>query len=161
VFAFISGFGGEKTLRDQLMDPSTAIEAWKKLQTQKDAESLFLQSRIYAKIPATREISEYKKNLESILKSDNIKAHKLLEEAHIKAPDDCNILFHLGEDYFEGESYGAPQRDYVKAKKYFKHAKESAIKSNKTFRLEEIESYLEELSDIDESQDTKDEMLEP
>ncbi len=95
----------------------------------KDASSIFLQSRIYFDGNLPDSIVIMKKNLEGVVKADNITAHKLLEDAYRLDPNDTRILYNLGLDWFKGEDRGV-ERDVDKAKEFFDKAMLSAKQSD-------------------------------
>ena len=57
-------------------------------------------------------------------------AHKLLEEAYKRAPQDARILYNLGLDWYYGEDRGVEERDLDKAKSFFYSAMQSARETN-------------------------------
>lgn len=128
---------GEHNIKNELYDSSTAIDAWGKLQKQKDANSIFLKSRIIFDGNLPDSIVIMKKNLEGVVTPDNVLAHKLLEDAYKLAPNDERILYNLGLDWYQGEERGVEARDLDKAKEFFEkamiYAKESkdAIMQNR------------------------------
>ncbi len=125
----VTSENGESVYQD-LYDPTTAKEAWEKLQEEKDANSVFLKSRIYFDGILPDSIVVIKKNLEGVVTPDNVKAHKMLEEAYKLAPKDARILYNLGLDWYQGEERGVEKRDLDKALKYFQDAMVCAKESN-------------------------------
>lgn len=119
----------EKTVQQELYDVSTAKNGWSHLLERKDAESIYLQSRIYFEGDLPDSIIIMKKNLQGVVGTDNIKAHKLLEEAYELNRKDDRILFELGLDWYYGEDRGVAERDLDKAKKFFQ---EAMLRANET-----------------------------
>ena len=117
------------SIQQELYDASTAKDAWNRLVKMKDASSIFLQSRIYFDGNLPDSIVIMKKNLEGVVKADNITAHKLLEDAYRLDPNDTRILYNLGLDWFKGEDRGV-ERDVDKAKEFFDKAMLSAKQSD-------------------------------
>lgn len=123
----------EKTISQMLYEPSTAQDAWELLLQNKDAESLYLQSRIYFTGLSTDSIAIMKENLKGVVTQDNIKAHNLLESAYKLDQQNAKILLELGCDYYYGDDDN-PRRgvesDLKKAKDYFDAAMKCAQASN-------------------------------
>lgn len=117
--------GSAKTVQQELYDASSAKEGWNRLLGMKDANSLYLQSRILFDGELPDSIVIMRKNLEGVVNSNNPKAHKLLEEAYMIAPKDHRILFELGLDYYYGEERGT-ERDLEKALALFEQAMKNA-----------------------------------
>lgn len=126
---------------------SEAIEAWNHLQQQKDASSIFLQSRIYFEGVLPDSIVLMKKNLEGIVTPDNQKAHQLLEEAYKLSPKDDRILYNLGLDWYYGEDRGVEDRDLEKAKKYFNEAMLYARETNDAVMQNRIQAMLDKFAE--------------
>lgn len=124
-----------------------AQEAWNHLLQQKDAASIFLQSRIYFDGALPDSIVIMKKKLEGIVNADNVKAHQLLEDAYKLAPKDGRILYNLGLDWYYGEERGVEQRDLDKAKRYFEDAMQSAINSNDAIMQNRIRVMLDKFAE--------------
>lgn len=123
----------EKTISQMLYEPSTAQEAWEMLLQNKDAESLYLQSRIYfdGEEATTDSIAVIKKNLEGVVAHDNMKAHKLLESAYKLDQQNARILYDLGCDYYFGfDKNRGVKRDVDKAEILFNEAMRCAMVSN-------------------------------
>ena len=138
---------GENNIMEELYNPSTAKEAWNRLKKQQDANSIFLQSRIYFDGNLPDSIVIMKKNLESVVTSDNVMAHKLLEKAYGLAPNDDRILYNLGLDWYQGEERGVEKRDLVKAKDFFENAMVSAIASDDAIMQNRIQVMLDKFAE--------------
>lgn len=150
VAGFFMLFGNSSPVNDvqqELYDPSTAEEGWEHLLSQDDAGSVFLQSRIYFEGVLPDSIVIMKKNLEGIVEGDNIKAHKLLEEAYDLDPTDVRILFNLGLDWYYGEERGAEERDLDKAKQFFEDAMQRAEESKDAVMQNRIQNMLDKFAD--------------
>ena len=120
----------ELTMSEQLYDPSKAKDAWQELNKQTDAESLYLQSRIYFAGASTDSIAVMKENLKDVVQANNAKAHELLEKAYQLDQKNGKILYELGRDYFYGEEKRSSPKDVIKAEELFRAAKECAQTSN-------------------------------
>ena len=120
----------ELTMSEQLYDPSKAKDAWQELNKQTDAESLYLQSRIYFAGASTDSIAVMKENLKDVVQANNVKAHELLEKAYQLDQKNGKILYELGRDYFYGEEKRSSPKDVFKAEELFRAAKECAQASN-------------------------------
>lgn len=121
-----------KTLSELLYDPATASDAWQRLQQHKDAESLYLQSRIYYAGVSTDSIAVMKNNLQGTVTPDNKKAHELLESAYKLDQKNTKVLYELGLDYFDYETRGLPDKpdNLDKAEQFFKEALKCAQQTN-------------------------------
>lgn len=126
---------------------SEAKEAWDHLLQQKDASSVFLQSRIYFKGTLPDSIVVMKKNLDGIVTADNQKAHKLLEDAYRLSPNDDRILYNLGLDWYYGEERGVEDRDLMKAKMFFDDAMRRAKESNDAVMQNRIQVMLDKFAE--------------
>jgi len=147
-FAIISvpSTDGE-TIQQQLYKAETAQEAWNKLVSQKDANSIFLQSRIYFDGTLPDSIVIMKKNLEGIVISNNVTAHKLLEDAYRLAPQDDRILYNLGLDWYYGEERGTGERDLEKAKEFFDKAMTCAKEADDAIMQNRIQIMLDKFAE--------------
>ena len=120
----------ESSVKDELYNASTATAGWTHLLERNDAESIYLQSRIYYDGVSTDSIAVMKKNLENQVSADNSKAHSLLKAAYTQDPKNPAILYELGLDYYYGKERGVPQNelpagedfDLDMALQYFKDA---------------------------------------
>lgn len=120
----------ESSVKDELYNASTATAGWTHLLERNDAESIYLQSRIYYDGVSTDSIAVMKKNLEKQVSADNSKAHSLLKAAYTQDPKNPAILYELGLDYYYGKERGVPQNelpagedfDLDMALQYFKDA---------------------------------------
>ena len=130
VLCFIFIGNDENDIQHELYQPSTAQKGWNHLLENKDAESLFLQSRIYFNGNLPDSIVIMKKNLEGVVKSDNKKAHQLLEEAYKLDPNNTKILYNLGLDWYYGEERGVDARNLDKALQFFNDAMKNAKATN-------------------------------
>lgn len=137
----------EPNIQQELYDASTAKEGWNHLLERKDAESIFLQSRIYFDGNLPDSIIIIKKNLEGIVIADNLKAHKLLENAYELAPKDERILYNLGLDWYYGEERGVEERDLDKAKKFFEYAMQCARESDDAIMQNRIQVMLDKFEE--------------
>ena len=137
----------ENNIQNELYNASTAKDAWNKLQKQQDANSIFLQSRIYFDGNLPDSIVIIKKNLEGVVAPDNVMAHKLLEEAYRLAPNDDRILYNLGLDWYQGEERGVDSRDLDKAKDFFEKAMVSAKASNDAIMQNRIQVMLDKFAE--------------
>lgn len=137
----------EKDVQQELYDASTAKAGWEHLLEKKDAESLFLQSRIYFDGVLPDSIVIMKKNLNGIVTPNNVKAHNLLKEAYNLAPKDARILYNLGLDWYQGEERGAEARDLEKAKKFFDDAMQSAKESDDVIMQNRIQVMLDKFAE--------------
>lgn len=138
---------GESSIQDELYDASTAKDAWDKLQKQQDANSIFLQSRIYFDGNLPDSIVIMKKNLEGVVTPDNVMAHKLLEDAYRLAPNDDKILYNLGLDWYQGEERGVDKRDLERAKDFFEKAMVSAKVSDDAIMQNRIQVMLDKFAE--------------
>lgn len=132
----------DETISGRLMNKEKAKDAWNELVQQNDASSIFLQSRIYFDGNLPDSIVIMKKNLEGIVPEDNVKAHELLEKAHVLAPKDARILYNLGLDWYYGEGRGAKERDLDKAQAYFEEAMQIAKDSDDPIMQDRIQDML-------------------
>ena len=130
-----------------LYEATTAQDAWGQLVKMKDANSLFLQSRIYLDGNLPDSIVIMKKNLESVVTPDNVMAHKLLEDAYRLAPNDNKILYNLGLDWYQGEERGVEKRDLDKAKEFFEKAMVSAKASGDAIMQNRIQVMLDKFAE--------------
>ena len=137
----------EKTVQEELYDASTAKEGWEHLLEKKDAESIFLQSRIYFDGSLPDSIVIMKKNLEGIVSPDNVKAHQLLEEAYRLDSKDCRILYNLGVDWYYGEECGVEKTDFAKAYEYFEKAMQVAVETDDAVMQDRIKKMLDTFED--------------
>lgn len=128
-------------------DKKDAAAAWQQLLKQKDAESVFLQSRLYFEGILPDSLVIIKKNLEGIVAPDNKKAHQLLEQAHKLAPSDHRILYNLGLDWYYGEERGVSARDLDKAKHYFDEAMQRAKESSDAVMQNRIQVMLDKFAE--------------
>lgn len=133
----------ENGIQQELYEKSTAQEGWNHLIELNDANSIFLQSRIYFDGVLPDSIIIMKKNLEGIVVPDNQKAHQLLEKAYLLDSKDARILYNLGLDWYYGEERGAEERNLEKAKSYFEQAMFSAKESNDVVMQNRIQAMLE------------------
>ena len=138
---------GENNIQNELYNSSTAKDAWGRLKNQHDANSIFLQSRIYFDGNLPDSIVIMKKNLEGVITPDNVMAHKLLEEAYRLAPTDDRILYNLGLDWYQGEERGVDSRDLDKAKDFFEKAMVSAKASNDAIMQNRIQVMLDKFAE--------------
>ncbi len=138
---------GENNIQNELYNASTAKDAWGHLKNQHDANSIFLQSRIYFDGNLPDSIVIMKKNLEGVITPDNVMAHKLLEEAYRLAPSDDRILYNLGLDWYQGEERGVDRRDLDKAKDFFEKAMVSAKASNDAIMQNRIQVMLDKFAE--------------
>lgn len=149
-FLFFNGSsstGQFDDVQQELYDASTAKEGWKHLLDKKDASSIFLQSRIYLDGSLPDSIVIMKKNLEGIVIADNLKAHKLLEEAYKMDPRDVRILYNLGLDWYYGEERGVSERNLDLAKKYFEDAMQRAKEANDAVMQNSIQVMLDKFAE--------------
>lgn len=137
----------EHNNQDDLYNASTAIEAWNRLKKQNDANSIFLQSRIYFDGNLPDSIVIMKKNLKDVVTPDNVMAHKLLEDAYKLAPNDYRILYNLGLDWYQGEERGVEERDLDKAKDLFEKALSSAKASDDAIMQNRIQVMLDKFAE--------------
>lgn len=138
---------GENNIQSELYNASTAHNAWNRLQNQHDANSIFLQSRIYFDGNLPDSIVIMKKNLEGVVKPNNVMAHKLLEDAYRLAPNDDRILYNLGLDWYQGEERGVDNRDLDKAKDFFEKAMISAKASDDAIMQNRIQVMLDKFAE--------------
>lgn len=138
---------GENNIQNELYNASTAKDAWGRLKNQHDANSIFLQSRIYFDGNLPDSIVIMKKNLEDVVTPDNVKAHNLLEEAYKLSPSDDRILYNLGLDWYQGEERGVDSRDLDKAKDFFEKAMASAKASNDAIMQNRIQVMLDKFAE--------------
>lgn len=137
----------ENNIQSELYNASTAHNAWNRLQNQHDANSIFLQSRIYFDGNLPDSIVIMKKNLEGVVKPNNVMAHKLLEDAYRLAPNDDRILYNLGLDWYQGEERGVDNRDLDKAKDFFEKAMISAKASDDAIMQNRIQVMLDKFAE--------------
>ena len=137
---------GETTIMQELYNASTAEEGWEHLLAQKDAGSLFLQSRIYAEGMLPDSIAVIQKNLDRIVKSDVVKAHELLEEAYNLDPKNVNVLFCMAMDYYIGDER-VVERDLDKAKKFFEEALQIATEKGDTGTQNRVRTMLDKFAE--------------
>lgn len=146
IISNISSIEGNN-IQDDLYNASTAKDAWSRLIKQNDANSVFLQSRIYFDGNLPDSIVIMKKNLEGVVTPDNVMAHKLLEDACKLAPSDDRILYNLGLDWYQGEERGVEKRDLDKAKELFEKAMVSAKASNDAIMQNRIQVMLDKFAE--------------
>ena len=148
-FLMISSSNSDKdvNINQLLYEATTAQDAWGQLVKMKDANSLFLQSRIYLDGNLPDSIVIMKKNLESVVTPDNVMAHKLLEDAYRLAPNDNKILYNLGLDWYQGEERGVEKRDLDKAKEFFEKAMVSAKASGDAIMQNRIQVMLDKFAE--------------
>lgn len=137
----------DDNINKRLYEASTAQEAWGQLVKMKDANSLFLQSRIYFDGNLPDSIVIMQRNLEGIVTKNNGMAHQLLEKAYRLAPKDDRILYNLGLDWYYGEERGAEKRDLVKAKDFFDKAMICAKESDDAIMRNRIEVMLDKFAE--------------
>ena len=135
------------TIQQRLYNADTAHEAWSKLLDQKDANSIFLQSRIYFDGTLPDSIVIMKKNLEGLVVPNNVTAHKLLEDAYRLAPQDDRILYNLGLDWYYGEERGTEERNLEKAKEFFDKAMACAKESDDAIMQNRIRIMLDKFAE--------------
>lgn len=135
------------SIQQKLYNKETARDTWYLLLEQNDANSIFLQSRIYFDGVLPDSIVIMKKNLEGIVESDNVTAHKLLEKAHNLAPDNEKILYNLGLDWYYGEERGVKTRDLDMAKDYFEKAMDVAKTNNDAIMQNRIQVMLDKFAE--------------
>ncbi len=135
------------TIQQRLYNADTAHEAWSKLLDQKDANSIFLQSRIYFDGTLPDSIVIMKKNLEGLVVPNNVTAHKLLEDAYRLAPQDDRILYNLGLDWYYGEERGTEERNLEKAKEFFEKAMACAKESDDAIMQNRIQIMLDKFAE--------------
>ena len=135
------------TIQQRLYNADTAHEAWSKLLDQKDANSIFLQSRIYFDGTLPDSIVIMKKNLEGLVVPNNVTAHKLLEDAYRLAPQDDRILYNLGLDWYYGEERGTEERNLEKAKEFFDKAMACAKESDDAIMQNRIQIMLDKFAE--------------
>lgn len=138
---------GEDNIQNELYNASTAKDAWDRLKNQHDANSVFLQSRVYFDGNLPDSIVIIKRNLEGIVTPNNVMAHKLLEDAYRLAPNDDRILYNLGLDWYQGEERGVEKRDLDKAKELFEKAMASAKASNDAIMQNRIQVMLDKFAE--------------
>lgn len=138
---------GEDNIQNELYNASTAKEAWSRLKNQHDANSIFLQSRIYFDGNLPDSIVIMKKNLVGVVTPDNAMAHKLLEDAYRLAPNDDRILYNLGLDWYQGEERGVDKRDLDKAKDLFEKAMASAKATDDAIMQNRIQVMLDKFAE--------------
>ncbi len=142
-------WNSQSDVRAELYDASTAQEGWNHLLKQRDAASLYLQSRLFFKGDQLDDsIVIMQQNLAGIVEPDSIKAHDLLMEAYRQNEKDVHILYDLGLDFYMGEKYGVEERDLPTAKKYFQKALQLATESNDIPMQKRIQERLNVLKDI-------------
>lgn len=146
-FAIVNPSAGGNSIEQELYKEETAKDAWNRLLNQKDANSIFLQSRIYFDGVLPDSIVIMKKNLEGIVTPDNVMAHKLLEDAYSLAPYDDKILYNLGLDWYYGEERGTDARDLGKAKDFFVKAMVSAKNADDVIMQNRIQVMLDKFSE--------------
>lgn len=148
-FLMISSSNSDKdvNINQLLYEATTAQDAWGQLVKMKDANSLFLQSRIYFDGNLPDSIVIMKKNLEGVVAPDNVMAHKLLEDAYRLAPNDDKILYNLGLDWYQGEDRGVEKRDLDKAKEFFEKAMVSAKASDDAIMQNRIQVMLDKFAE--------------
>ena len=131
------------SVQDELYNPKTAKAGWQHLTERKDAEAIFLQSRIYfdGKLPDS--IVIMKNNLRDVVTPDNRKAHQLLEAAYVLADNDPRILYNLGLDWFYGEKRGV-DRDTEKARDFFQRAMQRAEQTGDVIMQSRAKEMLEQ-----------------
>ena len=132
----------EKTVEQELYDKDTAKEGWNRLLGMNNASALFLQSRIYFHGTLPDSIVKMKKNLEGIVREDNVKAHQLLEDAYRLNPKDTRILYNMGLDLYYGEKRGSEQ-DVDKAKEFFNEALQRAKETDDAVMQNRIQVMLD------------------
>lgn len=137
----------EENIQEELYNASTAEDAWKQLLEQKDANSIFLQSRIYFDGVLPDSFVIMKKNLEKVVTPNNATAHKLLEDAYRLAPFDDRILYNLGLDWYYGEERGVESRNLDKAKDFFEKAMYSAREANDVVMQNRIKVMLDKFAE--------------
>lgn len=149
IFLIISPSNSDKdvNINHLLYEASTAQDAWGRLVKMKDANSLFLQSRIYFDGNLPDSIVIMKKNLEGVVTPDNVMAHKLLEDAYRLAPNDNKILYNLGLDWYQGEDRGVEKRDLDIAKDFFEKAMVSAKASGDAIMQNRIQVMLDKFAE--------------
>lgn len=146
VICLVLPAGGDD-IKQELYNASTAKKGWIRLQQMKDAESLYLQSRIYFSGELPDSIVIMKRNLEGIVTPDNVKAHQLLEEAYKLNSKGHKILYYLGMDWYRGEGQGVEGRDLNKAKEYFENAMQGARSANDAIMQDRIQHMLDKFAD--------------
>ena len=150
VYALVNGIDFNKTIEQELYEISTAKAAWKKLQSQNDAQSLFLQSRIYNKNIDlfSDSVATIKDNLKDVVSPDNEKSLYLLEKAYELDSDNVYILFQLGDTYYDGIDDEGSEQDLEKSATFFLKALDCAQKANNRAMIVKTQARVEDLEDI-------------
>lgn len=137
-------------IRRQLLNPSTAKEAFAVLQKKADEgdkDAQFIMSRIYAvssgPFTLNDDFVKMQANLKSITSQDPVKAHEILKKIVKDNPEYYPALYELATDYYEGQPLsGNEDRALRKAKELLDRAYISADKADDVVYVNKISSLL-------------------
>lgn len=126
------------TLKKDLQNPSTAKEAFSKLQAKAgsgDSDALFILSRIYAvsigSFAVDNEYATMQENLKDEVTQDALKAHSLLGQIIANDANYYQALYELACNYYQGpEMTGGEARNLRQAKNLLDKAYELADKAD-------------------------------
>lgn len=124
-----------------------AREAWDHLLQQKDAESLYLQSRIYFNGKVADSVLIMKKNLNGVVTPDNEKSYQLLLNAYKLDPNNPKILFEIGNGWFYGSEHGYyGEQNIDTAKVYYNRALQKAVELGDVITQSRIQIMLDKFA---------------
>lgn len=137
-------------IRDLLLNPSTAEEAFATLKQKCDSgdeEAKFIMSRIYAVSSGPFTLSDdfvkMQANLDGTVSPDPVKAHEILKEIVKDNPDYYPALYELACDYYEGKPLsGNEDLSLRKAKELLDKAYAAAEKADDVVYINKISSLL-------------------
>lgn len=137
-------------IRRQLLNPSTAKEAFTALQQKSDEgdkDAQFIMSRIYAissgPFTLNDDFVKMQANLSEITSPDPQKAHQILKEIVSENPDYYPALYELACDYYEGKPLsGNEELNLRKAKELLDQAFSAAEKADDVVYVNKISSLL-------------------
>lgn len=141
---------GINIVRKQLLNPSTAKEAFEQLQQmvkEGDTSATFIMSRLYAVSSGSFTLEDdfitMQANLQGIIEQDPAKAHRLLGEIINIAPKHYQALYELACDYYEGPALtGGEARNLRYAKDLLDKAYAAASEAEDPVYINKISALL-------------------
>lgn len=128
-------------------DDNEARKAWDHLLEQKDAESLYLQSRIYFNGKVADSVLIMKEKLKGVVTPDNEKSYQLLLNSYKLDPNNPKILFEIGNGWFYGTEHGYyGEQNIDTAKVYYNRALQKAIESGDVITQSRIQIMLDKFA---------------
>lgn len=137
-------------IRRQLLNPSTAKDAFASLQEkcdEGDIDAQFIMSRLYAVSSGPFQLNDdfvkMQANLRDVTSPDPVKAHDILKQIVKDNPEYYPALYELACDYYEGKPLsGNEGEDLRKAKELLDRAYAAAEKADDVVYMNKISSLL-------------------